>query len=316
MPRVPPAPAALAPPAAPPVAQAPAAQPADERAAQQAAAQALVALAGPDTGPVGVYTGASHGAHEQAANAVSFPTKGKIPPPIVNPAGHRIGEGYEPARARPSSEALPRLQDMTPDQRLNVLDGISQNDDLLATNSDEDRCGAATLTAASLYADGERGLSALITAAEAFNQAPPLNGRVDLSMLGEVRQKLASGQALNHGDISRVQHCLYEVIHSYKAAIGRGDDPGLSNRVIAAFLEAPGSAAVRGHLDSQHIAIRHIDNDGDGGGNHFVMMVPAQAPTAVYDPYARSDGHQVSRSPERVRDYVDAVDPRSGRTYN
>ena len=242
--------------------------------------------------------------HAKAPNQVNFP----------NPSGALIDQSYEGARPTPSETPFPRTQDMTPAQRLQALNTLSQVDSLEATRSDEDRCGATSLTAAAIYANGERGLASLISATQAFNQSPPLNGAVDLGGLGDIQNRLNSGAPLTHGDISRIEDGLYSVIHRYKGEIGRGQDSGLTNRVINAFLDAPGTRELRTLMDQNDIGLRHIDNQGRGEARHFVMMVPANGTRAVYDPYPRRDG-QVIQDPQMVQHYLNAVHHHSGRTF-
>lgn len=297
------------------------ARPASTRTAQTEASTPVQAPVRPQA----LYTGTRPEQHPAQANRLSFPDKpvGKPPAEPENPAGARINAAYDESVVRPATEQLPRLQNLTPDQRLSALNNVTQLDDNSQTRADEVRCGAASLTGAALYAGGEQGLVAMMDAAERFNRTPPNNERnqpvprlnVDLRDFAAIRQRIASGQPLSQGDVARAQEGLFNVLHTYQERSGRGGNDGLTGRTINAFMDFPATAAYRSLLDNHNVGIRHIANDGGSEANHFVMMVPAQSPTAVYDPYPRRGG-QVIRDPGQVRDYLATVSPRSGQTYN
>lgn len=259
--------------------------------------------------------------HADSASALNFPEgKPAATGPELEPerqgvarAGRALSSTYrDNAQTRNQGARLGVVSRMSPAQRESALRRISQLDSLNATRSDENRCGAACITAAAFSAGGAEGLSHLIDGIQNFNRSTlPDKSQIDTGPLERIQARLNGDRPLSYDDISHVQDQLYQVLDSWEQVHRNNSDSGLSNRVLSTFLNATPEVA---HIfEEQGIGLRAIDNTGDGYSNHFVLMFDGQ--NQVYDPYPLADGNQLVQD-QRVNTYQQAIDPRTGMAFN
>lgn len=265
-----------------------------------------------------------HASHRNEASSVEFqdiisgkPGPEPLPPEreAVRAAGAILDRGYNVAQHTivDSQEVIGVVSHMSQEERYTIANRLTQLDSLRETTADENRCGAACLTMACFYEGGHEGLLSLINGIENFNQQElPPEARQNTRVLDMIRDKLSNNQALNFADLSQIQEQLYQVLDHFEQVDRNNFDSGLSNRVIDNFFgQTPEVAEL---FDQNQIAMRHIDNMGDGYGNHFVLIF--NEPAFVYDPYPRSNNNQITDDPDLLNAYQAAVDPRYGIARN
>lgn len=218
-------------------------------------------------------------------------------------------------------EFLP-LNLSTKEKRLKALKEMTQIDSNSDTKADLVRCGAATIVAAAIYAEGETGLKKLVDMLldkdPFYNLYAKDGGEIPKSCreLHTIKQKLQIEHRMTFEDIAKIQESLYnylkqtqmsdDIINALKSVYNSKDPSSgieeykkvsgyILNKTIQKFLsDNPDIAKM---FDDNKLRILNIDNDGDGIPNHFVLGIGSTdkgTPECIYDPLPRKKGQIVS----------------------
>ncbi len=218
----------------------------------------------------------------------------------TNDPGKQIAYGYDTGRSNVTRSSV-SLEGIDSENSFNILNKISQVDNLSSTEFDQSRCGASSLVGAALL-NGSQGLEHHIDAI--WNEGFKLNeqNENDQNFLVTLKEKISEGKRITNGDISKLQ----EITHKILKSTDTSDGSGLSPQRIIDFIRSDTNIM----NDFRHIGgkITLIDNDQDGQGNHFVLSFrDKDGSEKIYDPYPRKDGNQIISDPSVVQKYKDST---------
>lgn len=218
--------------------------------------------------------------------------------------------------------------------RDNIIGRVTQLDANNSTSSDGDRCGAAAITSAAIYAGGTRGFETVINLAEnglrtrvseytariqnleanntSANDPRMVRARERLSMYNQNLQNLSvarehinsfrsdnNNTAINFGDIANVQDALYHSLGGFDGVNGEMGT-GLPHRVVNDFMQ--NSPELRNILSERNVQVRSVDMVNPNGEptDHFIFTENDSQgnATKVYDPWPQVNGQQLMTGPE------------------
>lgn len=178
--------------------------------------------------------------------------------------------------------------------RLEVLNSLTQQND--GTLQSNEKCGAYVLLGGALLSGGNKGITTLMDSVEKFNKKN--GGSLDPETLKKegaefqaIREKLAKGEELTAGDMTKIAGNVYDMMRQQKKdGSDAGTDP---NRVDNLFRESPELAKMWKEND---LSYDRIDGTGAGVGSHAVLGIGHGRKDkdhtgehgAIYDPFRRT----------------------------
>lgn len=172
---------------------------------------------------------------------------------------------------------LKNLKQSTPQDRLQILEDLTQFDHFLETGYDQIRCAASCMVAGAFYQGSIDGVKAL--AQQALNHADThqING-LEVTQLEEVQAKLQGKQPLNMGDLSLLQNAVFHVLKVTERYAN--PNTGLTTSSVTPFIESSPEL-------SQYFSNMDILNVGQ----HAVLsfQLEGSGERAIYDPYPMNE---------------------------
>jgi hypothetical protein len=219
-------------------------------------------------------------------------------------AAFRVGQDYTDESPEVDPDAEVDLS--SPEARMAALQGFTQNykmDGMAVDGKDaapgDNRCGATSLLAGAMLADGNQGVQAMIDMVKADPEAAQLYG----GTLDDLTKKITEGGALTQSDLHLVQSGVHD--HLRKEHERAGFDPtstGVDGKIIQDKIKH--NQQLNKYFSDENLSVNFIDNDGDDSPNHFVLDIGEKGDRghAVYDPFSREGGQVVEKSGQ-LRDY-------------
>ena len=224
--------------------------------------------------------------------------------------GKMIGAEYSNPDQLPDKEPNKPIGSLeTKADRMKFLEGFTQND-----KNDPDSasyCGPTALIAATVYAQGSKGLSPMVGQWEAEAKKKADAGDADskkkLEELGELQKKIDKGELTNK-DMMFMQKTLYGQMQAFQAENKSGDKnnpAGITDGTMYAFLQRDDTAYLRRAFLEGGTRMSMVDNDGDDVRNHWVLEMGYGSESknkVIFDPQTRKNG-QIVRSSDQIEDY-------------
>lgn len=186
-------------------------------------------------------------------------------------------------------------------QRINILSGISQLDNIGKTSGDNSRCGATAVTAAVIYSQGDKGLINLIDTIKSTNKNWNVNLNLSKYNLDQIKMNLQSGKSISRNDISLIQDSLYQVLNSSEI----NNHPYLQVGTLNHFINSNSSLSQA--FSGENMQIKLVDINKNGTADHYVLFLNNQNKNLVYDPWPRGEGKQVIADNNTINLYSSSV---------
>jgi len=217
-----------------------------------------------------------------------------------------------------------QLGDLGSEQsRLKLLDQFTQNDSKVGDPAGMSpyRCGSTTLIAAAIQGGGTDGIKAIVDQAGADLDPSAPGYEQQKKQLEQLQKSMKAGD-LKMSDLHSLNGILNQQLVAAQAKkytnpdgspmLGDDGKPlaplmGLSPDTLKDYIAK--NPTMKGYFADGKMSIDSVDADGvtppgaENGGDHFVLHMANGASSAIYDPFARTDHHQLVFDPEEQKNY-------------
>ncbi|MBE2253498.1 MAG: hypothetical protein IAE78_28480 [Myxococcus sp.] len=236
-------------------------------------------------------------------------------------AAGSLGERFHVEAPSPAKkEQLEKVVDLSGDKasRLKALNGFTQVDDKVDTESDLNACAAASIVAGAAIEGGSGGLNDLVRVIEERGNATRVKkvtgGWKDAEIpeygkLDGIKERINAGKATSQ-DLHDLKTIVYKQLRKVEDQVGANSKDATINidavkayvnTDVKVFGEDRPLKAMFGNMN-----IKLVDTDGDDKGNHFVLMFndgTGKGENAVYDPWPTKSGNQINQNQAELLAY-------------
>lgn len=223
--------------------------------------------------------------------------------------GKMIGAEYSDPNTLPDKDLNKPIGTLeSKADKMKFLETFTQND---KNNPDSaSYCGPTAMIAATIHAQGTKGLSPMVAQWQAQAKAKIDPKDPDSAKraqeLDDLQKRIEKGELTNK-DMQVMQKNLYDQMIAFQKE-QKSDDKtnpaGITDATMHHFLQQKENNYLRKAFIDGGTRMSLIDNDGDDKRNHWVLEMGYRnnGQRAIYDPQTRKNG-QVVRAADQVEDY-------------
>lgn len=237
-----------------------------------------------------------------------------------------IGDRFHvDAPAAAKADVLNQVVDLSGDKasRMKALNGFTQVDGKVDVESDLNACAAASLVAGAALEGGNDGLKNLVRVIEERGNTTRVKSATgrwkdaeipEYGKLEGIKQRLNEGKATQQ-DLHDLKTIVYGQLRKVEDGIkgANSKDATINIDAVKAWVNTDVKVwgedrPLKAMFDNMNIKL--VDTDGDGKGNHYVLMFndgSGKGENAVYDPWPTTSGNQINSKQDELLVYHHAV---------